>query len=209
MAAGGKFGLTSEWLGCSGGAFRDLLAHRPLGDVVVARLDQDRLELALEAGRLGTWVWDMASGTTTWDVRLEELHGLPPGGFGGTFDDWLASLYPDDRAECLARVERALNDPGSYVLLHRTQWPDGSLHWIECRGRVTVDDCGAPTGTVGVAFDVTRARRNPPSDRSRAGKRSPARALDAASAPPPPPSPGAGGDPRRPLHGRAGRGYRR
>ena len=61
-----------------------------------------RLALALEAAQLGTWTWDMAAGTTTWDVRLEELHGLPPGGFGGTFEDWLASLHPEDRAECLA-----------------------------------------------------------------------------------------------------------
>ena len=97
----------------------------------------------------------MAAGTTTWDVRLEELHGLPPGGFGGTFEDWLASLHPEDRAECLARVERALASPGPYVLLHRTIWRDGSVHYIECRGTVLTDEIGAPTGTTGVAIDVT------------------------------------------------------
>ena len=114
-----------------------------------------RLTLALEAAQLGTWTWDMAAGTTTWDVRLEELHGLPPGGFGGTFEDWLASLHPEDRAECLARVERALASPGPYVLLHRTIWRDGSVHYIECRGTVLTDEVGAPTGTTGVAIDVT------------------------------------------------------
>jgi PAS domain S-box-containing protein len=114
-----------------------------------------RLALALEAAELGTWIWDMASGDTIWDVRLEQLHGLEPGGFGGTFDDWLAALDPRDRDECVARVERALVAPGPYLLLHRTTWPDGSVHWIECRGRVTVDDAGRPTGTVGVAIDVT------------------------------------------------------
>jgi serine phosphatase RsbU (regulator of sigma subunit) len=102
----------------------------------------------------------MASGTTTWDERLEELHGLPPGGFGGTFEDWLSSLFPEDRAECLARVEKALADPGPYILLHRTTWPDGSIHHIECRGTVLVDDDGYPTGTTGVAIDVTERERN-------------------------------------------------
>ena len=116
---------------------------------------EERLALALEAAGLGTWTWDMASATTIWDVRLEELHGLPPGGFGGTFDDWLAALHPDDRAECLRRVEDAIERRGAYVLLHRTTWPDGSVHWIECRGRVVVDDEGMPTGTIGVAMDVT------------------------------------------------------
>jgi PAS domain S-box-containing protein len=116
---------------------------------------ESRLALALEAAQLGTWTWDMAAGSTEWDVRLEQLHGLPPGGFGGTYEDWLAALHPDDRAECLARVERALAGPGPYMLLHRTTWPDGSIHWIECRGEVTVDANGAPTGTIGVAIDVT------------------------------------------------------
>jgi PAS domain S-box-containing protein len=118
-----------------------------------------RLALALEAAGLGTWTWDIAEGVTVWDVRLEELHGLPPGGFGGTFEDWVAALHPDDRAACLRRVERALADPGPYLLLHRTTWPDGSVHWIECRGRVVVDSEGVPTGTVGVAGDVTERER--------------------------------------------------
>ena len=97
----------------------------------------------------------MAAGSTTWDERLEQLHGLEPGGFGGNYEDWVAALHPDDRAECLARVERALANPGPYLLLHRATWPDGSIHWIECRGRVTVDENGAPNGTIGVAIDVT------------------------------------------------------
>jgi PAS domain S-box-containing protein len=109
----------------------------------------------MEAARLGSWKWDIATGTTTWDARLEEMHGLAPGTFGGTFDDWMASLHPDDREECLARVERALADPGPYVLLHRTCWRDGSIHTLECRGTVLVDEQGRPTGTTGVAIDVT------------------------------------------------------
>jgi PAS domain S-box-containing protein len=126
----------------------------------VTSVAEARLALALEAAQLGTWTWDMAAGTTVWDVRLEEMHGLPPGGFGGTYEDWVEALYPDDRAECFARVERALANPGPYMLLHRTTWPDGSIHWIECRGRVTVDATGAPTGTIGVAIDVTDRERH-------------------------------------------------
>jgi PAS domain S-box-containing protein len=116
---------------------------------------EHRLQLALDAGQLGTWTWDMAAGRTVWDERLEELHGLEPGGFGGTFEDWVEALHPDDRAECLARVEVALADPAPYILLHRTNLPDGSVRFIECRGTVLTDAEGNPTGTTGIAFDVT------------------------------------------------------
>lgn len=116
---------------------------------------EQRLALAMDAARLGSWTWDMASGSTTWDRRLEEMHGLPPGGFGGTFEAWVALLHPDDRAECIAMVEAALADPGPYVLHHRTVWADGSVHALECRGTVLVDAAGRPVGTTGVAIDVT------------------------------------------------------
>jgi hypothetical protein len=109
----------------------------------------------MEAARLGSWSYDIGSGRTTWDARLEEMHGLGVGDFGGTFEDWVAALHPDDRAECIARVENALANPGPYVLLHKTIWPDGSLHSVECRGTVLVDDDGQPTGTTGIAMDVT------------------------------------------------------
>ena len=78
------------------------------GAQTVTSVAEQRLALALEATELGTWTWDMASATTTWDARLEALHGMPPGGFGSTFNDWVAALPPDDRAECIRRVERAL-----------------------------------------------------------------------------------------------------
>ncbi len=31
---------------------------------------------------MGHWTWDIGSGITTWDTRLEEMHGIPPGGLG-------------------------------------------------------------------------------------------------------------------------------
>jgi PAS domain S-box-containing protein len=118
-----------------------------------------RLALAIAAAQLGSWTWDMASGITTWDERLEEMHGLPPGGFGGTFEDWVAALHPDDRAECIALVEAALANPGPYRLVHRTTWADGSEHVVECRGTVLTDSEGRPAGTTGVAIDVTNRER--------------------------------------------------
>jgi PAS domain S-box-containing protein len=122
-------------------------------------LTDQRLALALEAAQLGTWTWTITTGTMKWDERLEELHGLKPGAFGGTFEDWLAALHPADRAECVARVERALANPGPYLLQHRTIWADGSVHHLECRGTVLVNDAGAPIGTTGVVFDVTDMKR--------------------------------------------------
>lgn len=118
-----------------------------------------RLRLAHEAAELGSWQWDMASGLVVWDTRLEEIFGLPPGGYDGTFDTWLAMIHPDHRDEVMEIVNDALARRASYRLDFRVVWPDGSVHWVESYGRVTSDDAGAPTGTIGCVWDTTARRQ--------------------------------------------------
>jgi hypothetical protein len=119
------------------------------------RREHERLALALEAGDLGTWTWDARTGATVWDARLEGMHALEPGTFGGSFAAWLDAVHPDDRAACVARVEAALAHPGPYTLLYRTVRPDDSVRWLEGRGIVLTDHDGTPTGTIGVVLDVS------------------------------------------------------
>ncbi|HKY16295.1 MAG TPA: SpoIIE family protein phosphatase [Microthrixaceae bacterium] len=113
----------------------------------------------LAASRIGTWRWDAATGVVRWDETLERLSGLEPGGFGSNFEAWIETLHPDEVDSILAKVNDAIERRGSYHFEHRTRWPDGSEHWLECRGQVTTDDAGAFTGTVGCAVDVTDRRR--------------------------------------------------
>ena len=115
----------------------------------------EHFRLALEAGRLGTWRWDMATGATVWDQRLEALFGLPPGGFDGTFETYVSLLHPDDRDDVLTHVRDAVNSESFYRVEHRVVWPDGSVHWIAGAGAVTVDEHGVATGTVGCSMDIT------------------------------------------------------
>jgi PAS domain S-box-containing protein len=110
---------------------------------------------ALEAGGLGTWRWDIATGHTAWDERLEALFGLPPGGFDGTFEMYVSLLDPDDREHVLDTVRRAVESKSPYRVEHKVVWPDGSTHWIAGAGTVTLDERGVVTGTVGCSMDVT------------------------------------------------------
>lgn len=120
-----------------------------------ARDVTEHFRAALDAGGLGTWRWDLATGVTVWDERLEALFGLPPGGFDGTYDTYVSMLHPDDRASVIAIVEEAVRTKSRYRTEHRVVWPDGTVHWITGAGGVTVDDRGVVTGTVGCAIDVT------------------------------------------------------
>jgi PAS domain S-box-containing protein len=135
------------------GASEDV-THRRLSEQQATDL-AEHLALALDAGELGTWRWDMATGETTWDTKLETLYGLKPGTFDGTFDAYVSLLHPDDAPSVLETVQRALAEKTRYTVEHRVVWPDGSVHWVQGKGRVTLDEFGAATGTMGCVADVT------------------------------------------------------
>jgi PAS domain S-box-containing protein len=116
---------------------------------------EQRLRLAHEAAELGSWHWDMATGVTVWDEQLEAIYGMPPGGFDGTFEAWEATLHPDDHDQAMAVVQGAVAARSSYVLRNRMSWPDGTIRWIEAHGKVTLDEHGNPTGTIGCVRDIT------------------------------------------------------
>lgn len=112
----------------------------------------------LESGDVGAWRWDRASGQVVWNAQLERLFGIEPGSFGGTFDDWIALLHPEDVAAVTAQLESAIATHSRVRFDHRCTWPDGSVHWIEGRGTIVYDAAGEAVGGAGIALGIDARR---------------------------------------------------
>lgn len=123
------------------------------------RRSEERLRFALEAGRMGTWTWDVQTGRVTWDEAMEACYGLASGTFDGTLDGFLALVHPDDRDWVFAAIGRARDAGEDLAFEHRARWPDGSVHWLEGRGRSLRDGAGAITGMVGVGIDIDERKQ--------------------------------------------------
>jgi PAS domain S-box-containing protein len=106
------------------------------------RVSEERLRMAQQAARVGSFNWDIQSGVNTWSAELEALYGLPRGGFPQTESAWENLVHPDDRIEAIRRVDRALESGGTTDAEWRVVWPDGSVHWIAGRWQVLKDDSG-------------------------------------------------------------------
>jgi PAS domain S-box-containing protein len=143
------------------------------------QLSRERLEVALEAGHMGTWDFDVEAEAVTFSPQLEAIHGFEPGTFGGTLDAYYAHLHPDDVAQVRAAVEESITS-GVLNVEYRASWPDGSEHWFEARGRVVHDDDGKLLGLRGVCLDVT-PRKQADEERARLIQREQA-ALEAKAA---------------------------
>ncbi|MEJ7594745.1 MAG: PAS domain-containing protein [Planctomycetaceae bacterium] len=87
------------------GVIQDITDRKGLEESL--RSSEERLRLALDAGRMGVWDWNIRTGDLKWSGSPEPLHGLAPGTFGGTFDDFQQLIYPEDRGLVKAAIQQA------------------------------------------------------------------------------------------------------
>ena len=86
--------------------FRDITELERVGDEL--REYADRMSEAERIARFGVWKWDIAAGTVKWSDELHRLYGLKPGAFGGTVDDFVGQLHPDDRDRVWGHISQAI-----------------------------------------------------------------------------------------------------
>jgi PAS domain S-box-containing protein len=120
--------------------------------------EQQRLGLAMQAGRMGAWEWDIDGGAIRWSETLEAIHGLAPGTFGGTFEHYLSDVHPDDKERLLSTITHSL-ETGTHDVEYRIIRPDGTERWVSAKGQLLRDPSGKPQRMIGLCMDVTDRKR--------------------------------------------------
>jgi len=164
-------GKSPVWVKSSGRAFFDREGRilRVIGMVAdvtdqklaeeALRASEERLRLAQQAARIGTFERNIRTGVNTWTAEMESMYGLPPGGFGQTRTAFENLVHPDDRVEVIKLVDGALKTGQPTSGEWRVTWPDGSVHWIAGRWQALMDESGKPSRVVGVNIDVTERKQ--------------------------------------------------
>ncbi|MEZ4869207.1 MAG: ATP-binding protein [Caldilineaceae bacterium] len=122
------------------------------------RASEERLRVALAAGKMATWDWDIPHGHVIWSEGLEPMLGLTRGAFGGTFAAFRDLVHPADRARVEAAVEQAIRERTEYQLEFRMMHVDGHVSWVEARGRAYYNAQGEPVRMAGIHHDITERK---------------------------------------------------
>jgi PAS domain S-box-containing protein len=132
---------------------------RLLQEVQQRQTVQERLELAQQAGKIGSFEWHLPSQQVTWTAELEGLYGLAAGSLGDRAEDWLATLHPEDRPKVEQELQQALSSGRGLETEFRILWPDGSLRWIAVKSSLFHDTAGIPLRLIGIHMDITEKKQ--------------------------------------------------
>ncbi len=130
-------------------------AAETLGDAPL-----DRLQFALECGRMVAFDWAPDSDHVVRSPNASELLGLRSGDEAGAGREFLDAIHPDDLPAVREALRVALEETGEYVARFRFLRPaDGREMHLEDRGRVVRRPDGTKT-LFGVTADVTARHRD-------------------------------------------------
>ena len=122
------------------------------------RRNERRLEEAQRVAHIGSFEWDITPNVVTWSDELHRIYGLQAGEFGGSFEGFLAHVYPDDLELTKHAVVEALRVGQPFVYDHRIIRRDGAVRVLHTRGDIIRNSIGRPVRVVGSCWDVTELR---------------------------------------------------
>jgi len=141
-----------EWFG----AATDITARKRAE--IALHLSEQRLSLALQAGRMGSFEWTSEGQRITLSSISEEVLGLLPGTCMATSSAFMELVYPTDRARHQELFEQAGRAGADLHSVYRVVRPlDGQVRWIEERAQGTQDPATGVVCLRGVHWDITES----------------------------------------------------
>ena len=137
------------------GTLQDV-TERTQADKELARTT-NRLQLALQAGALGSYEVELATGKMTCTEQCRINFGLPADS-RLSYGELIAMVVPEDRAPMRVAMQESLNSKSVYNAQYRILWPDGSIHWIQTSAIPLYDESGMAYLMNGVTADITERK---------------------------------------------------
>lgn len=115
--------------------------------------------LALAAGQMGSWEWNVSRGSIIWDQGQCEIFGVDRSTFVPTLDSVRPLINPED-FELLERAFRKITKAtNTFQTEFRVLRPNGDVRWCTGTAAANFDEAGRLVWLSGVTADITDRKR--------------------------------------------------
>jgi PAS domain S-box-containing protein len=132
--------------------FSNILARKLTDEALLE--SRERMRLAVESAQLGFWTWNLHENDIRACERTFSLIGLPKSDWL-SYDHFLEAVHPDDRATVHGSIGAATLVPMEFCSDFRVVYANGTVRWMNCRGRSFADTAGKSSHMHGFIFDIT------------------------------------------------------
>ena len=120
-----------------------------------------RLQLAVRAGNIGLWDWDLKTNQVFFSAEWKEQIGYQEHEIGNAFDEWQSRVHPEDIDRALQLIYASINTPNlSYKAEFRLRHRNGSYRWILSQGTVLRNEQGEPYRMTGAHIDISEQKES-------------------------------------------------
>jgi PAS domain S-box-containing protein len=124
------------------------------------RESEQRLQLAQNAAKLGTWELDFNTGEAIWSNGMWHLLDLTPRDERPMWDSWLTHIHPEDRESAKATfLQQVESGQAEFSLEFRILTARQRTRWLACKGRFVRDEAGRATRALGANVDITERKQ--------------------------------------------------
>ena len=143
----------------------DELERRVAERTEALALSADRLRqseqgrgLALVAGNMGSWDYDLASAAWFWDEGQSRILGVDHASFVPTIDKIRRQIHRDDMDRIREAFAALSPDRGTCEVEFRIVRPTGEIRWCTAAAFASFDNTGALARLSGVTTDITERK---------------------------------------------------
>ncbi len=136
---------------------RDITAQKKTTERI--RESEERLRVALEAGEIGVWDWNIPENILTWTDRVYDIHGVTKKNFKVTYENFSQLIHKEDKKSAQIKIQQSLKNKEPFEAEFRIVTPSGEIRWLTTRASISYDTDGKPLRMLGATSNITHQKQ--------------------------------------------------
>ncbi len=117
-------------------------------------VSEEKLRIALEAGKLGSWEWDIESNLIRWSAHLDARSDYAGGELGVSYENFMELIHPQERTLVDQTLRSALEEGTDFTVDFRAGLAGAPLSRKRIQGEILHNEEGKPIRVIGISMDV-------------------------------------------------------